>query len=281
MASARVNNLGDNGPPPAAAATLYPGQVMHHRLKPFGHRFTYSVFCVALDIDRLDEAGRLSPLFGVDRAAPISFHARDHLADGFPTLRSQADTLLLQAGLTERADRIILLTYPRLFGYVFNPISTWYCHAADGRLLAVIYAVSNTFGEQHTYVAPVAPGELSPAGLRQSRDKLFHVSPFISMDARYHFRVLPPGRAVRLRIHETENGSPVLAATFSGAAQALTTPALARLLLRQPFMTLKVIGGIHWEALKLWLKGARFHRSPPPPDAAAPWRDRPGLEAGE
>ncbi|MCC0027895.1 MAG: DUF1365 domain-containing protein [Brucellaceae bacterium] len=277
----RVRNLLENGPPPDAAATLYTGQVMHHRLKPFGHRFTYSVASLVIDIDRLEEAGRLSPLFGVDRAAPLSFRASDHLAEGFATLREQADSLLARAGVAEPAARILLMTYPRMFGYVFNPISTWFCHGADGRLIAVLYAVSNTFGERHTYVAPVSEGELSPAGLRQSRDKLFHVSPFISMDARYHFRVLPPGREARLRIHETEQGTPVLAATFNGCALPVTTATLSGLLLRQPFMTAKVIAGIHWEALKLWLKGARFHTSPQPPGAMASWQGGRALEPGE
>ncbi|MFP1631224.1 DUF1365 domain-containing protein [Zhengella sp. ZM62] len=275
---ARARNLQDNGPPPEAAATLYAGQVMHHRLKPFGHRFTYGVTSLVIDIDRLDEAGGLSPLFGVNRAAPVSFQASDHLRDGFATLRSQADTLLARAGVPEPAARILLMTYPRVFGHVFNPISTWFCHAADGRLIAVIYAVSNTFGGHHDYVVPVAPGELSPAGLRQNQPKLFHVSPFISMDAHYHFRVMPPGREARLRIHETEHGTPVLAATFNGTARALNTATVAALLLTMPFMTLKVIGGIHWEALKLWLKGARFHSSPPPHGAPA---NRHALEPGE
>lgn len=274
----RVRNREENGPPPEAAAILYAGQVMHHRLKPFGHRFTYRVTSLVIDIDRLDEADLLSRLFGVNRAAPVSFHASDHLREGFMTLRSQADTLLLQAGVREPAERILLMTYPRMFGHVFNPISTWFCHAADGRLIAVIYAVSNTFGGHHDYVVPVAPGELSPAGLRQSRAKLFHVSPFISMDAHYHFRVLPPGREARLRIHETEHGTPVLAATFNGTARPLNTASVAAMLGRMPFMTLKIIGGIHWEALKLWLKGARFHPSPSP---RATQENRQALEPAE
>ncbi len=107
------------------------------------------------------------------------------------------------------------------------------------------------------------------AGIRQTRAKLFHVSPFIGMDARYHFRVLPPGKTVRLRINETQGGEPLLAATFNGDALEITSLAIARLLLRFPLMTINVVAKIHWQALKLWLKGATFHRSPPPPASAS------------
>ena len=260
----RITTMAANGPPPDAPGTLYPGQVMHHRLKPFGHRFTYTVFSLLVDVDRLDELGRMTPLLGVNRAGPASFRESDH-ADNGETIRAFADRLLAEAGLAEPAARILLLAYPRIFGYVFNPISVYFAYDRAGRLVALIYSVRNTFGERHTYVAPVAPGEVTDSGVRQTRRKLFHVSPFIGMGARYHFRILPPGKAIRLRIHETEAGEPLLAATFSGKAAELTTSSLARCLLKIPFMTWKITAGIHWEASKLWLKGARFHKGPPAP----------------
>ena len=139
----------------------------------------------------------------------------------------------------------------------------------------------NTFGERHSYVAPIEPGELSEAGVRQRRTKIFHVSPFIDMGACYHFRVLPPGKVVRLRIHETEEGEPLLAATFAGDAKMLATPALATCLLKIPFMTWKIMAGIHWEALKLWLKGARFRTSPAPPKPVSYRDERAVQEPGE
>jgi len=259
----RITTMQANGAAPAAAASLYSGEVMHARLKPFAHRFSYRVFSLLLDLDRLPEAGRQSVLFSVDRPGLVSFHQKDH-AEG-ETLRRQADRLLADAGLTERASRILLLAYPRILGYVFNPISVYFAYGAGGKLVALIYAVRNTFGESHTYVALVEDGDLTQAGIRQERTKIFHVSPFIDMGARYHFRVLPPGEIVRLRIHETEAGTPLLSATFAGEHRELSTRGLARTLLRTPLMTWKVIAGIHYEALKLWLKGARFHNSPPPP----------------
>lgn len=261
----RITTMTDNGPPPSAAARLYVGEVMHQRLKPFGHRFAYKVFSMLVDIDRLDEADRLSSLLSVNKRNLLSFRESDQTERDGETLRAFADRLLRQAGIAAPAERILLLSYPRIFGYVFNPISVYFAYGTDDELIALIYAVRNTFGERHTYVAPVERGDLSEAGIRQTRAKLFHVSPFIGMDARYHFRILPPGKAVRLRIHETEAGEALLAATFSGRERPVSTTTLAANLLRIPFMTWKIMAGIHWEALKLWLKGARFHKSPPPP----------------
>lgn len=276
-----ITTMTENGPPPMAAGVLYPGEVMHARLKPFGHRFVYSVFSLLVDIDRLPEMGRMTWLLKVNRPGFASFHESDHVERQGETLRAFADRLLAGAGIDKPVARILLLAYPRIFGYVFNPISVYFCYGQDGALVAMIYAVRNTFGERHIYVAPVEAGELSPAGVRQTRTKIFHVSPFIDMGAVYNFRVLPPGKTVRLRIHETEKGEPLLAATFAGKARPLGTGELAACLLKFPFMTWKIMAGIHWEALKLWLKGARFRSSPPSPGPVS-YRDRgAAIEPGE
>ena len=275
----RATTLEENGPPPAAAALLYEGSVMHARLKPFGHRFAYSVYSLLVDVDRLAEVGRMSRLLSVNRGNIASFHESDHVEEPGETLRGFADRLLGLAGLAP-ASRVLLLAYPRILGYVFNPLSVFFCYGQGERLFAVIYAVRNTFGQRHTYVAPVEEGELGPAGLRQSRAKRFHVSPFVGMDARYHFRIMPPGRTVRLRILETEEGEPLLSAAFQGAARRLDTATMAACLLKFPLLTWKIIGGIHWEALKLWLKGARFRSSPPAPEPVS-CRDAVALEPGE
>jgi DUF1365 family protein len=278
---ARITTVTENGPPPDAAGVLYAGEVMHHRLKPFGHRFVYRVFSLLVDIDRLDELDRASPFFSVNKPNLASFHEADHVGIDGETIRAFADRLLDGAGLKRRATRILLLAYPRLLGYVFNPISVYFIYNVAGELIALIYAVRNTFGERHSYVAPVEPGDLSEAGVRQTRTKIFHVSPFIDMGARYHFRVLPPGKVVRLRIHETENGEPLLAATFAGEAKRLDSTALAACLLKFPLLTWKIMAGIHWEALKLWLKGAKFHKSPLPPKPVS-YRDEGAVpEPGE
>lgn len=261
--------------PPSAAAALYVGKVMHQRMKPVGHRFTYSVFSLMVDLDRLAEADRLSPLFSVNRANLVAFREADHAPPGHDgSLRSHADGLLAAAGLAAPARRILLVCYPRIAGYVFNPLSVYYAYDAGERLIATIYEVRNTFGERHTYVCPVRPGELTDAGLRQTRAKRFYVSPFIDMEMRYHFRMLAPGDAIRWRILETDADGPLLAATFSGTKRALTTASLAGALLRIPFLTWKVTAGIHYEALRLWAKGARLVRRPEPP-APVSFTDRP------
>lgn len=277
----RITTIADNGAPPDAAGMLYPGEVMHARLKPVGHRFVYSVFSLLVDVDRLGELDRMTSLLAVNRAGPTSFHEADHVEHPGETLRQFADRLLTRAGLAKPARRILLLSYPRMLGYAFNPISLYFAYDDDQNLIAMIYAVRNTFGERHAYVAPIEPGDLTPAGVRQTRKKLFHVSPFIDMGARYDFRVLPPGRAVRLRIHESEGGEPLLSATFVGRARPLATWTLAACLLKFPLMTWKIMAGIHWEALKLWLKGVRFHPSPPAPETAS-FRDHGAtLQPGE
>lgn len=275
----RVTTPDENGPPPAAPALLYEGKVMHARLKPFGHRFEYSVYSLLVDVDRLAEVDRMSMFLSVNRANVASFHESDHAERPGETLRGWADRLLAEAGLPP-AERVLLLAYPRILGYVFNPLSVWFCYGPGEQLVAVIYAVRNTFGQRHSYVVPVVDGEIEPAGLRQSRAKRFHVSPFVGMEARYHFRILPPGRTVRLRILETERGEPLLSATFRGTARPLGTASMAACLLKFPLLTWKIIGGIHWEALKLWLKGARFRRSPPAPEPMS-CRDAVALEPGE
>jgi DUF1365 family protein len=274
MLSERITTMEQNGPPPQAAVSLYPGEVMHARLKPFGHRFVYNVFSLLIDIDRVEEAGRASWFFSTNRANLASFQENDHVGTPDEGLRHYVDCMLAEAGIQIEGTRVLLLCYPRIFGYVFNPISVYFVYAENNELAALIYAVRNTFGERHTYVAQLQDGELGPAGVRQERTKIFHVSPFIDMGARYHFRILPPGRIVRLRIHETADGEPLLAATFVGEARELANRTLLSCLLKFPLMTWKIMAGIHWEALKLWFKGARFHKSPPPPVAAS-YRDEP------
>ena len=242
----------------AEAAALYFGEVMHARLKPMGHRFTYRVMSLLIDLDRLDDADRQSALFAVNRAALYSFNEADHgRRDGSP-LRAYAHSCAAQHGIDLTGGHVWLLCYPRLFGFTFNPLSVYFCHRVDGELALVIYEVRNTFGDIHSYVLPVQPGELSEAGVRQQQAKLFYVSHFIEMTMRYHFRVSLPGERIKLRILETDREGPLLAATFGGRRESLTTAALLRSLFALPLVTLKIVAAIHWEALRLWLKGARL-----------------------
>jgi uncharacterized protein len=241
-----------------APAALYFGEVMHARLKPMRHRFSYRVMSLLIDLDRLDEADRQSPLFGVNRAALYSFHEKDHGARDGASLRAYAERRAAEHGISLTGGRVLLLCYPRLFGYTFNPLSVYFCYRADDTLALIIYEVRNTFGDIHAYVLPVGEGEVSQAGVRQAHDKLFYVSPFVEMAMRYHFRILPPGDLVKLRILETDRDGPLLAATFSGHRRALTSAALLRAVVALPLVTVKIVAAIHWEALRLWLKGAKL-----------------------
>ena len=244
-------------PPPADAASLYVGDVMHARLKPFGHRFSYRVFSMLLDLDRLREAEQSASMFSVGRFNLVSFAPRDHGPRDGSDLRVHVERLLAAQGLAAPA-RILLLAYPRILGFTFNPLAVYYCYDAQGRITSLIYEVRNTFGGMHPYVLPVTDGALDGRGLRQEQSKLFYVSPFLHMDHRYLFRMRPPGQTVHIRILECDAQDPVLAATFQGERQALTTATLARACLALPFMTFKVVAAIHWQALKLWLKGAKY-----------------------
>jgi DUF1365 family protein len=261
----RVANTTTPDDADSAAASLYVGEVMHARLKPMGHRFSYRVVSLLIDLDRLDTAGQQSPLFGVNRAALYSFREFDHGDRDGSSLRAWAQRCAAAHGIDLAGGRVLLLCYPRLLGYSFNPLSVFFCYRADGELALVIYEVRNTFGEIHPYVLPVTPDQISDAGVRQSQDKLFYVSPFIEMAMRYHFRVLPPQESVRLRILETDREGPLLAATFNGRRRTLNTVELLRAFFAFPRLTLNMGPAIHWEALRLWVKGARLV---PRPNAA-------------
>src|SRR5664279_1679385 len=203
------------GDPREAAAALYIGEVMHARLKPIGHRFSYRVMSLLIDLDRLEAADRQSRLFGVNRRALYSFCESDHGERDGSGLRRYAQRRAAEHGVDLTGGRILLLCYPRLLGFTFNPLAVYFCHRAGGELALVIYEVRNTFGDIHAYALPVQPGELSDAGLRQEQEKLFYVSPFIEMAMRYRFRVSPPREAVKLRILETDREGPLLSATFN------------------------------------------------------------------
>ncbi|WP_209010702.1 DUF1365 domain-containing protein [Labrenzia sp. PHM005] len=255
------NRMSDNGPPPDAAMALFQGAVMHHRMKPKTHRFSYEVFNLLIDLDRLPDAARQSRIFSVNRFNLLSFHEKDHGPRDGSSLRAHIDRLMSQKGLPP-ADRILLLAYPRLLGYGFNPLSVYYAYGESGTLTAIVYEVRNTFGGLHTYVAPVTDGQLSDAGVRQDQKKEFYVSPFISMEQHYHFRMLPPGKDVRIRILETDDKGPLLSATFSGSHEAATTYNLLLACLRVPLVTFKVMAAIHWQAFKIWRKRVPFHKRP-------------------
>lgn len=246
-------------------ATLYMGKVMHRRMFPVRYRFSYRVFSLLLDIDRLDDVARQSPLFSYNRFNLIGFYDRDHGPRDGTNLRVWIEGVLYEAGLPP-AGRIELLCLPRVLGYVFNPLSLWFCYTAAGEPIAVLCEVHNTFGEAHSYLLSRGGKALSWP-LKQSHQKHFHVSPFISMDALYRFCIYEPGERVAVVIRELQRHKPMLTATQFAQAKPFTTRSLLRATFSMPLMTLKVLVMIHWQALRIGVKGARVHRKPKHPPA--------------
>lgn len=239
------------------ASALYIGTVMHRRLRPRAHRLKYRMASLLLDLDEIDGLARRLRLFARNRFGLFAFHDADHLDGTGAPLRPQVEARLRAAGIAPEGGAIRVLAMPRMLGFVFNPLSVWFCHGADGRLIATIYEVNNTFGERHCYVIGAEPGR--GGLLDQACDKAFHVSPFMPMELGYRFRVAPPGARVSIGITVSDAAGPLLSAVHSAGARRLTDGALARVFMTHPFATLKVVAGILWEALRLWLKRVPIH----------------------
>ena len=244
---------------------LYRGTVRHTRLRPQHHDFKYRVYYGLWDVDELEILDRGLRWFSLNRFNLFSLDVRDHGAgDGTP-LRRWAEEVLDQAGIEIEGGRIELLAYPRVLGYVFNPISVWYCYGADDRLVAVIHEVRNTFGDKHSYVVSIEDGRLADRFVTHEFQKLLHVSPFNDLHSTYRFSLTRPGDRLRLSIHQRDQEGTFLRAGLSLTRLPLTDTNLVGLFFSHPLLTLKVVGGIHWQALRLWMKGARYHLHPAPP----------------
>ncbi len=241
----------------ADPVALYNGKVMHARLKPVLHRFTYKMSSILIDIDRLIDADQQSSLFSVDKMNLVSFQTKDFGPRDGTNLRSYIDRLTEKAGLA-KAESVHLLCYPRVLGYGFNPISVYFCRDKSEVIICVIYEVRNTFGEMHTYVQPVAPGQNNGASIRQEADKAFYVSPFLDMQMRYLFRVKGPDEEIALRILEKDKEGPILSATYYGKRELANSGSFVKAVMQTLGLTWKVTAGIHYEALKLWIKGLKI-----------------------
>lgn len=235
----------------------YVGTVAHKRLTPRQHAFSYRVFALCLDVDEIDRLAAELNLFSRGRWNLLSFHDRDYAAGTGEAIGEHVRGMLRDAQLQSFGARIELVCYPRLLGYVFNPISVYYARDESGRLGVIIYEVTNTLAERRSYVIPVADADgTEERTLMQRCAKQLYVSPFTTTDdADYSFHVLPPGERIVIGVDLRENGRPVIKTHFRGERLDLSDRAIAGLLLSYPLMTLKVIGAIHVEAARLWLKG--------------------------
>jgi len=248
----------------AAGAMLGVGEVRHQRLRPKAHRFAYPTYFLMLPMRTLAAApAACTPALRRNRFGLLSFHDRDH-GDGSPDALAWLDGLLHGEGIADAQGEVWLHTYPRVLGYVFKPVSFWYCHRVDGSLAAVVVEVNNTFGERHCYLL-VGP-ELA-FGRELSARKVFHVSPFCHVEGGYRFRFMCTATRTVARVDYDNAQGPLLQTSVSGHLQALTPQAVRRVFFGMPLMTLGVMLRIHWHALQLWIKRVPFVSKPEPPQA--------------
>jgi hypothetical protein len=235
---------------------------MHRRVRPRVHRLRYRLFWMLLDLDEIESLPRRLRLFSHNRFNAVSFFDKDHGDGSGRPLRAQIEEHLKLIDV-ESGGPIRLFCMPRVFGYGFNPLSAYFCYRNDGTLAAILYEVHNTFGQRHSYLIRVD----SPAGptIDQRCNKLFYVSPFMDMDMNYTFRVSLPNERIALAIRAADKDGLLLSAALTGNRKPLTDGQLLRLLVTYPFVTLKVVGAIHWHALRLLLKGVRLRPRPSPP----------------
>ena len=242
-------------------SALYRGTVRHTRLRPVQHDFEYRIFFALFDIDELDHLDHRLRLFSHGRFNLFGFDPSDHGPEDGGPIRPWIESILVDAGVDLEGGRIELLALPRILGYVFNPISVWYGYDPSGQLRAVIHEVRNTFGDRHLYVVPIS----SDNDLRHEFDKQMHVSPFNPMDQSYAFTMNLPSERIAVGIAESDTQGVMFRAGLSLSKLPMSDRNLARLFVSHPLVTLKVIASIHWQALRLWLKGAKSYRRPAPP----------------
>ena len=252
--------------------TINFGAVKHRRFRPAKNAFGYSVFTLSIPMRARRDDPTLLSKHGLrdNRFGLFSFFDRDHGLGNQDSL-SWMETILEENNIQHVDGEIWLQTFPRVLGYVFNPVSFWICTQADGQVQAVLAEVNNTFGERHCYLLHHDSGKAVQSGETLVSKKVFHVSRFCDVRGEYHFRFLFPQdshskRNIVCRIELHEDGAPLINTSISGLAQALSKSTLYLAFLRYPLMSLGVIGRIHWQALKLWLKGVPFYSKPQPPE---------------
>jgi len=235
-------------------SVIYNGKVIHRRFKPKEHYFKYNVFSLLIDLDELEIIQNKIKIFSYNKFNIISFYDTDHGQRDGTSLKKWIIKNLKDIGINNENIQIKLLCYPRIFGYVFNPLSVFFIYDQNSRLISILYEVKNTFGEQHTYIFKTDDDKT----IINNCSKKFHVSPFIEMECHYYFRVLKPSDKISVIIDQSDKDGKLLYASQDGNARELNEKNLIISYISHPLMTFKIIVAIHYEALKLWLKGIKF-----------------------
>jgi DUF1365 family protein len=235
---------------------IYKGFVTHRRFKPIRNYFSYKTFSILFDLTELKDLHKKISIFSFNKFNIFSFYNKDHGSRDGGDLTEWVKKNLKKYNIDFNISRIKLLCFPRIFGYVFNPLSIFYCYEGN-TLKVILYEVKNTFNEQHTYVFPV---NNSSKIITQQCNKKFYVSPFIEMDTFYNFRLSVPDEKIRILIRQTDKVEKVLVACQIGERQIMSLKQLLINFLTHPMMTFKIMISIHYEALRLWKKGAIFQK---------------------
>ena len=236
-------------------SSIYTGSVIHKRFKPKIHSFNYKVFSLLIDLSELELLDKKLKLFSYNKFNIISFYNKDHGPRDSSSLKNWVKDNLKKNSIDTNGIQIKLLCYPRIFGYVFNPLSVFYIYDKNLNLISILYEVKNTFGEQHTYIFK---SDKNQNLIQHVCKKKFHVSPFIEMDCTYFFRVLKPTNKISVIIDQHDNEGKILYASQDGTRIDLNNKNLILSYLKHPLMTFKIILAIHYEAFKLWTKGIKF-----------------------
>jgi len=234
---------------------IYSGNVVHKRFKPKEHFFKYKVFSLFIDLSEIKEIEKKISFFSYNKFNLISFFDKDHGDRNGTSLVEWVKNNLKKSGLDTREIKIKLLCYPRIFGYVFNPLSIFFVYNSKSSLIAILYEVKNTYGEQHTYVFKTNPNDKN---IQNSCEKKFYVSPFMDLSSKYYFKILDPQNKLSVVIDQRDKEGKLLFASQDGIRSELSSKNLILSYIKHPLMTFKIISAIHFEALRLWMKGIKL-----------------------
>ena len=234
---------------------IYIGSVIHKRFKPKKHFFKYSVFSLFLDLDEINELDNKISFFSYNKFNILSFFDKDHGYRDGSSIKSWLTQILQKKNISTKNIKIKILCYPRIFGYVFNPLSIFFIYDSDSNPTTILYEVKNTFGEQHTYVFKI---DIKNKQILNNCKKRFYVSPFMDLESKYFFKMLIPNERLSVIIEQRDKEGKLLFASQDGERVKISSKNLLISYLKHPLMTIKIISAIHYEALKLWIKGVKL-----------------------